>query len=109
MDEIAFNNETVDIYRENCRELNSIYYENCEVMKDNIKWIGEKFDELFKDKLGVTPISVKVNSRGTHILVKTGMKKITGFSSSIFEEYGIKFEILVNFNNELDFMFYVVD
>lgn len=104
---IVFNKETVQIYRENCKELNKLYDENCESMHGNVKWIGEKFDELFKDEFSVTPISVKVDKRGTQVLVKTGMKKITCFSSAIFEEYGIKFEILVNFNNELDFMFYI--
>lgn len=107
MVDIVFNKETVQIYRENCKELNRVYNENCEAMHGNVKWIGEKFDELFKDKFGVTPISVKVDKRGTQVLVKTGMKKIIGFSSAIFEEYEIKFEILVNFNNELDFVFYI--
>ena len=77
MTDIAFNKETVQIYRENCKELNKLYDENCEAMHGNVKWIGEKFDELFKDKFGVTPISVKVDKRGTQVLVKTGMKKIT--------------------------------
>lgn len=107
MVDIVFNKETVQIYRENCKELNKLYDENCEAIHGNVKWIGEKFDEFFKDKFGVTPISVKVDKRGTQVLVKTGMKKITGFSSTVFEEYGIKFEILVNFNNELDFVFYI--
>lgn len=107
MADIVFNKETVQIYRENCKELNKLYDENCEAMHGNVKWIGEKFDELFKDKFGVTPISVKVDKRGTQVLVKTGMMKITCFSSAIFEEYEIRFEILVNFNNELDFVFYI--
>lgn len=107
MADISFNKETVQIYRENCKELNKLYDENCEAMHGNVKWIGEKFDELFKDEFGVTPISVKVDKRGTQVLVKTGMKKITGFSSAIFEGYEIKFEIVVNFNNELDFVFYI--
>ena len=77
MADISFNKETVQIYRENCKELNKLYDENCEAMHSNVKWIGEKFDELFKDKFGVTPISVKVDKRGTQVLVKTGMKKIT--------------------------------
>ena len=107
MEDIVLNKETVQIYRENCKELNRVYDENCEAMHGNIEWIGEKFDELFKDKFDVTPISVKVDKRGTQIIVKTGMNKITGFSSEIFEEYGIEFEILVNFNNKLDFIFYI--
>lgn len=107
MADIVFNKETVQIYRENCKELNKLYDENCEAMHGNVKWIGEKFDELFKDEFSVTPISVKVDKRGTQVLVKSGMKKITGFSSAIFEEYEIKFEIVVNFNNELDFVFYI--
>ena len=99
MTDIAFNKETVQIYRENCKELNKLYDENCEAMHDNVKWIGEKFDELFKDKFGVTPISVKVDKRGTQVLVKTGMKKITKFKSTILKEYGSRFEILANNNN----------
>lgn len=107
MADIVFNKETVQICRENRKELNKLYDETCKAMHSNVKWIGEKLDELFKDKFGVTPISVKVDKRGTQVLVKTGMKKITGFSSAIFEEYEIRFEILVNFNNELDFVFYI--
>lgn len=107
MKDIVLNKETVQFFRENCTSLNKSFDEISEAMHDNINWIGEKFDELFKDKFSVTPISVKVDKRGTQIIVKTGMKKITGFSSEIFEEYGIEFEILVNFNNELDFIFYI--
>ncbi len=65
MVDIVFNKETVHIYRENCKELNRVYDENCEAMHGNVKWIGEKFDELFKDEFGVTPISVKVD-KGEH-------------------------------------------
>lgn len=106
-EDIAFTKETVQLFTENCKQLNDEYYHNCDCMKDNCEWIAEQFDQLFKDKFQITPLTVQVEKRGMEIIVKTGLSTISQFSTKIFEELGIDVGIMVNFNNEIDFMFFL--
>ena len=107
VDEIAFTKETLDVFRQNCRELNEEYNHNCKVMSDNVGWLADQFDNLFKNEFDCTPIEVVVNKRGTEVVVKTGLDTMTSFSTRIFEELGIEVGIMVSFNHDLSFMFFL--
>ena len=105
--EIKLTKETLDLFKKNCRELNEEYAHNCKVMADNVEWIADQFDTLFKKEFNCTPLEVSVNKRGTEVVVKTGSDTMSSFSTRIFEELGIEVGIMVSFNHDLNFMFFL--
>lgn len=108
-DGVELNKETLSLFTENCKDLNKVYYENCASMKDNCEWIKEKFGQLFQDEFQITPLDVIVEKRGLKVVVQTGNKTVPSFSTKIFEDMEIGVGIMVNFNNEIDFVFSLDD
>lgn len=101
MADVELNKENLEIFMENCKELNRTFHENLKLMNDNREWITEKITTFFIEKLEIEPKSVDTADRCTSISINTGLASLDNVDTSIFKELGLACDFVAGWNGEV--------
>ena len=101
MADVELNKENLQVFMENCNELNRTFHENLKLMDDNREWITEKLTEFFIEKVGIEPKSVDCADRCTSISINTGLNSLDNVDTSIFKELGLACDFVASWNGEV--------
>lgn len=95
------NKKNLQIFMENCEELNAVFYENLKLMEDNREWITGKISDFINEKFDIEPKSVTTSDRCTFITVNTGLTKLDNVDTNVFSDLGLACDFIAGFNSDI--------
>lgn len=106
-DDREFNIDNFRKFQEDTEELLKITDLAEETLSSEWEWITQKILRILEDELNISVYKVFKDKNFSKFTVTVAERKIPNFQTDIFYRFGIQVDIIIDFNNNLGFVFHL--